>query len=218
MAHLLFSLPTPTMYHLLFPVVLFGLITITATYFNRSLHRFPGPILAKFSQLWLLIDTCRNKHHLTAIALHQKCGNVVRLGPNVLSLADPADIKRVYGIGKQFNKSTFYTPFTPYHVDPNVFSEQDVNVHAALKKPIVSAYSMTSLTNYEPYINEQIETFLNRLDEEFIAGPHGERPFELASWLQYCNNTRPRLVSRVDFSQMPLMSSRQLHGVAILVS
>ena len=186
MAHLLSSLPTLGVYHLALVPILFALITSITTYFNRGLHRFRGPFLAKFSQLWLLIDTWRNKHHLTAIALHEKHGNIVRLGPNVLSLADPADVKLVYGIGKHFNKSTFYKPFSPYRVGPDVFSVQDVNFHATLKKPLVSLYSMTSLTNYEPYIDKQIETFLGRLGEEFVDGPKGKRPFEMASWLQYC--------------------------------
>ena len=193
MAHLLSSLPTLNAYYLAFPSILFALIALTARYFNQGLHRFPGPLLAKFSQLWLLIDIWRNKHHLTAIALHEKHGNVVRLGPNVLSLADPADIKLVYGIGKRFNKSAFYKTFTSFRVESNIFSEQDVNVHAALKKPVVSAYSMSSLTNYEPYIDEQIETFLSRLHEEFVAGPQGQKPFEMASWLQYCCTPLPRL-------------------------
>ena len=111
----------------------------------------------------------------------KKHGNVVRLGPNVLSLADPSDIKLVYGIGKRFNKSAFYEPFSPYPVGSNVFSEQDVNFHATLKKPIVSLYSMTSLTNYEPYIDKQIETFLGRLDEKLRRG--GRRANDHLRWL-----------------------------------
>ena len=158
------------------------IVIYLASYFEKGLNRFPGPLAAKFSQLWLLLDTRSGQHHQTVIKLHEKHGNIVRLGPNYVSLADPADIKVVYGFAKRLNKSQFYAPFTPYGVKSNVFSVIDDRVHEAMKKPLVGAYSMTSLKNYEPYIDEQIKFFLDRLDEEFGAG----KTCKMDKWFQYC--------------------------------
>ena len=163
--------------------VIVCVVFLRSSYFNRGLNRFSGPWLAKFSQVWLFLDTKRGQHHKTIVKLHEKYGDIVRTGPNVLSLADPADIKVVYGFAKRLNKSQFYAPFTPHGVKSNVFSELDDRVHEAIRKPLMGAYSMTSLTNYEPYIDKQIEVFLKRLGEEFEAQ---ERTCEMDKWFQYC--------------------------------
>ena len=159
------------------------IVVLLGSYYQNGLNRFPGPLAARFSQLWLLLNTRRGQHHQTVIKLHQKYGNVVRLGPNYVSLADPADIKVVYGFSKRLNKSQFYAPFTPYGVQSNVFAVIDDRIHEAMKKPLVGAYSMTSLKNYEPYIDEQIKILLGRLDEEFAESG---RTCEMDKWFQYC--------------------------------
>ncbi len=159
------------------------IIFLLGSYFNKGLNRFPGHWVASFSQIWLLLDTRRGQHHSTIVKLHEKYGNIVRLGPNSLSLADPADIKIIYGFAKRLNKSQFYAPFTPYGVKSNVFAEIDDRIHDSMKKPLVGAYSMTSLKNYEPYIDEQIKVFLTRLEELF--GAPGT-PCEMDKWFQYC--------------------------------
>ena len=184
--------PGSTPSKIVFLVVIGCLVFLLSSYFKRGLNRFPGPVVAKFSQLWLLLDVRRGQHHLTIIQLHGKYGKIVRVGPNIVSLADPADIKVVYGFAKRLDKSQFYSAFTPYRQRGNVFSEMDDRIHGSMKKPLVGAYSMTSLTNYEPYINAQIEMFLHRLEEEF-AGPN--RVCEMNRWFQYCTGFPPSWLS-----------------------
>ena len=165
------------------------LVFLVTSYFNKGLNRFPGPVIAKFSQVWMLQDTWRGQHHQTIIQLHKKYGKIVRLGPNIVSLADPANLKVIYGFAKRLNKSQFYATFVPRGVRSNVFAERDDRVHEYMKKPLVSAYSMTSLINYEPYIDEQVKKFLSQLEEEF-ASPR--RICEMDKWLQYCRSSSPR--------------------------
>jgi hypothetical protein len=38
------------------------------------------------------------------VHMHEKYGDVVRMGPNVLSFGQPQAIKDIYGPGKQFKK------------------------------------------------------------------------------------------------------------------
>ena len=66
------------------------------SYLNSPLRQFPGPILARFTNIWRLLDVYRGRCDRTHLRLHRKHGSVVRTGPNVLSLSDPGLINRVY--------------------------------------------------------------------------------------------------------------------------
>lgn len=46
----------------------------------------------------------RKKAHAEYLKLHQDLGDVVRLGPNALSFADPQAIKDIYGLSKRLPK------------------------------------------------------------------------------------------------------------------
>jgi hypothetical protein len=72
----------------------------------------------------------------------------------------------------------------------NLFTTQDANLHAALKKPVASAYAMSTLTEFEPFVDDCITKFMGRLSEEFTSDKKKEgTPCDLAAWLQYCKTT-----------------------------
>lgn len=78
-------------------------------YFLRNkyaygIHRYPGPFLAGFTDLWRFFDAYGRRSEKTFIALHEKYGDVVRIGPNALSFADPKVLKTIYGLNKGFTK------------------------------------------------------------------------------------------------------------------
>ncbi|KAJ5193166.1 Cytochrome P450 [Penicillium cf. viridicatum] len=66
------------------------------------------------SSLSRILSIYNNKSHDKDIQLYRKYGNIVRLAPNLLSIADPAKIKQIYGIGTEFYKSRFYNLSTIY--------------------------------------------------------------------------------------------------------
>jgi len=72
--------------------------------FNHGLNKYPGPLAAGFTDWWRFVDVYNRKPERTHIELHRKHGDVVRLGPNVLSFADPTAIKTIYGLNKGFTK------------------------------------------------------------------------------------------------------------------
>ena len=74
------------------------------TYFTNGLHRYPGPILAKFSNLWHYLDVRSNHHHDHLIELHRRYGDVVRIGPNRLSIACPEYVGRIYSTHDAYPK------------------------------------------------------------------------------------------------------------------
>jgi hypothetical protein len=77
--------------------------------FNRGLNKYPGPFLASLTDWWRFWDVYKRRPEVTHIRLHAKHGDVVRLGPNTLSLADPKALKTIYGLNKGFTKVTTYS-------------------------------------------------------------------------------------------------------------
>ncbi len=72
--------------------------------FNYGLSKYPGPSLAAYTDWWRFYDVLGRKAQHTHIELHRKYGDIVRLGPNCLSFADPQAIKDIYGLNKGFYK------------------------------------------------------------------------------------------------------------------
>lgn len=79
-------------------------IRIVRNRFNRGLNKYPGPFLASFTNWWRFYDVYKRRPELTHQNLHAKHGDVVRLGPNYLSFADPKALKTIYGLNKGFVK------------------------------------------------------------------------------------------------------------------
>jgi hypothetical protein len=80
--------------------------------FIHPLRRYPGPFLAKITDLWRYTSACSGETHKTMIKLHDKYGPVVRTGPTTLSISDPSYIPKIYGIGQSFHKVIFPAPRT----------------------------------------------------------------------------------------------------------
>jgi hypothetical protein len=86
-------------------------IYLARNYFNHGLNRYPGPFLANFTDLWRFFDVLGRRPDITHRKLHQKYGEVVRLGPNMLSFSNPRAIKTIYGRAKGFTKVSFQNIF-----------------------------------------------------------------------------------------------------------
>ncbi|KAL4921495.1 hypothetical protein BDW62DRAFT_208463 [Aspergillus aurantiobrunneus] len=153
-------------------------------YLHNGLHRYPGPVLAKFTNLWRFLDVRGRRPETTHIALHRQYGDVVRLGPNTLSFASPSAIKVIYGLNKGFTKSDFYPvqmTVSKGEPLPSLFSTLDETFHATLRRSVNHAFSMTSLVQYEPMVNETIELFLNQTASLFANA----NTCDFARWLQF---------------------------------
>ena len=72
--------------------------------FWKGLNKYPGHWLAGYTNWWRFWDVWGRRHEWTMIHLHRKHGDIVRMGPNVLSFADPRVIKIIYGLNKGMTK------------------------------------------------------------------------------------------------------------------
>lgn len=95
----------------LIPYVLSLLLLVHLGSNYWRLRHIPGPILAKFSDLWRLYAVWHGDAEITYFKLHQQYGDVVRVGPNCASISKPDVIPSIYGIGKGFVKASARTAF-----------------------------------------------------------------------------------------------------------
>lgn len=87
-------------------VLLVGLIflSLLRNKFRSGLRSIPGPSLAAYTALWRYRDVRKGQAHKTAIDLHRKYGSLVRIGPNHVSVSDPREIKKIYGLKSGYTK------------------------------------------------------------------------------------------------------------------
>ena len=85
-----------------------GVAYLLSNYFHNGLNKYPGPVPARFSNWWRVWDVWGRRPDITHLALHRKHGDVVRLGPNTLSFANPKALKQIYGLNKGFVKVFIY--------------------------------------------------------------------------------------------------------------
>ncbi|KAK7398523.1 hypothetical protein QQX98_012099 [Neonectria punicea] len=139
-----------------FVLVVVAALTAQWLKYHVQLGQIPGPALARLTNLWRYWDVRNGAHHMTLIALHRKYGDVVRVGPNAVSISDPGAIPKIYGITKGFCKGEFYQAFVQHDggkVIPALFTEADESIHRAIRRPVSLAYSMRALLKYEPAID-----------------------------------------------------------------
>jgi hypothetical protein len=72
--------------------------------YHNGLNKYPGPFLASITDGWRFWDVLGRRSEVTHQKLHAKYGDIVRLGPNMLSFADPNVMKTIYGLNKGFIK------------------------------------------------------------------------------------------------------------------
>jgi hypothetical protein len=77
---------------------------LVSNHFHHGLNKYPGPFLASLTDWWRFWIVYKRRPEVEHIRLHQKHGDVVRLGPNSLSFADPKAVKTIYGLNKGFTK------------------------------------------------------------------------------------------------------------------
>lgn len=70
----------------------------------RALRYIPGPFFASFTNLWRAYAQSAGGFNTKLIQLHEKYGPLVRLGPNSVSVGDPAAVGIIYTNRGEFIK------------------------------------------------------------------------------------------------------------------
>ncbi|GAB1193565.1 hypothetical protein APSETT444_002786 [Aspergillus pseudonomiae] len=145
-------------------------------YFH-PLARYPGPFLARFTNLWRLFTFFGGQHHLSEQHLHDKYGHVVRVAPNWLSFDDLRAFEAIYGFNKSVEKDDFYVfGGPPDNRVPSVFALETDAAHRQRKRKVVGpALTSAKITRYESIITKHVDLFFTRTEAESLSGQGGEK-------------------------------------------
>ncbi|KAK3291378.1 cytochrome P450-like protein [Chaetomium fimeti] len=153
--------------------------------YHNGLSKYPGPFLASLTDWWRFFDVYGRRPERSHIALHRKYGPVVRLGPNTLSFSDPDSLKTIYGLNKGFIKSDFYVvqqSVVKGHSLPSLFSTTDNDFHMQFRRCVNSAFAMSALVQYEPFVDNTTKLFLKQTERLYIDKPG---TCDFTQWLQF---------------------------------
>lgn len=153
--------------------------------YQKGLNKYPGHPLAAYTDCWRFFDALTRRTEQTHLRLHRQYGDIVRLGPNVLSFADPRAIKTIYGLNKGMIKSSFYIVQQAVAKGQrlqSLFSSTDEGYHAKYRRCVNSAFSMSSLVNYEPLVDSTMNAFIEQTRQRYSNT--GER-CNFSRWLQF---------------------------------
>ncbi|KAJ4352017.1 uncharacterized protein N0V89_007363 [Didymosphaeria variabile] len=177
---------------LLLQISTLGLVVLITQYvlaYSRSpLKKIPGPFLAKFSDLWRLFNAYEKKHITTQLQLHEKYGDYVQLGPNVVSVADPSLVKTIYSTRGTFLKSDFYAindAMQDGKIIQNIFGTRSNEFHSKYIRPVQKLYTFQSVKEYEPVMARSLSTFFQELESRFVDGANKDKTCDIADWISY---------------------------------
>ncbi|KAI1500358.1 cytochrome P450 [Biscogniauxia marginata] len=177
---------------LFFPTLTLGVVGVflyyVVAYLASPLKHIPGPLWAKFTNLWRFFDHYYATQPLTQRRLHEELGPAVRIGPNVVSLSDPSLLKTVYSTRGNFLKSDFYTVndvVKDGHVIENVFGTRSNAFHGKYMRPIQRLYTMTSILTMESLVDRTIISLCEQLENRFISGKNAGKTCDIADWIGY---------------------------------
>jgi hypothetical protein len=142
------------------------------------LRNVPGPFLARFSRLWMVYHARKGDMHTTMIALHKKHGKLVRTGPSEVSISDTAALKAIYGAGSKFRKSDWYSVWQG-HRTFDLFGERNEKIHGKQRRLVSNIYSLDQLKKMEPYVDNTLTLFLERMGEV-----SGKGAVDMGKWAQ----------------------------------
>jgi hypothetical protein len=169
------------------PTILFflALLVLARRKFNKGLDEYPGPTLAAYTDWWRFAESWTRATHFTHLHLHRKHGDIVRLGPNSLSFADPKALSVIYGFNKGFVKSDFYPVQQPIAKGMRIhslFSTTDEDYHAKYRRCVNGAFAMTNLRSYEPLVDSTTDTFIEQTTKRYCTS---DTECNFYRWLQF---------------------------------
>ncbi|KAL9055496.1 MAG: hypothetical protein Q9162_003493 [Coniocarpon cinnabarinum] len=155
-------------------------------YLQRSaLRGIPGPLLARFSNWWLLFQSRRVKRYQAVDALHKKYGPLVRIQPDHVSVADDTAINTIYGHGNGFLKAEFYDAFVGLANIRGLFNTRDRAQHTRKRKLVSHVFSPKSVHQFEPYIAQNVSVFLQQWDRIAASAQGAFADMDALHWFNY---------------------------------
>ncbi|KIX00842.1 uncharacterized protein Z518_09907 [Rhinocladiella mackenziei CBS 650.93] len=153
-----------------------GLYTSLIIYrlFFNPLNQIPGPFWMRLSRFDFVLRVAAkmNSHH-TLLALHQKYGPFVRIGPNDISVTHPDGVEVISGIKSKCSKAQWYSQDVPLI---SMHTCRDRAQHDRRRRIWSPAFSDKALRGYESRVRRYNELLIEKLDES------NGQPLDMSKW------------------------------------
>ena len=123
---------------------LFTSISLYRLFFHRTRH-FPGPRLAGLTKLWHVYQSRNSTNFLVLQKLHEQYGELVRTGPNEITVFRPDAVELLHGYKNTNTKDVWYDLLHPRKA--LVFSRDDEEMRA-MKASWSQAVSSKCMSEY----------------------------------------------------------------------
>jgi cytochrome P450 len=139
----------------------FGLIVYRI--FFHPLSRYPGPLLAKLTDLHSTYHALKGDRHLEFHRCHEKYGPIYRFGPNSVSFNSATALKDIYGFKSNVQKASFYQAFWASKDAFSTHSSIDKGIHARKRRVLSQAFSDSAIKSMENHVLAHIRQFCANL-------------------------------------------------------
>ncbi|KAI3545263.1 cytochrome P450 [Colletotrichum abscissum] len=169
--------------YLSFAFIIYYVVSSIIAY--GRLRDFPGPLIGRFSYIWLILNarSGRPAEHFTN--LNRKHGSLVRIGPNDLVTDDPDILRRMNAARSPYGRSSWYdtTKLNPH--EDSLFSLRDTGAHDKLKAKCAAGYAGKENLALEDGINSQVAGFVDLIKRKYVTTDDEVRPMDLGKTTQY---------------------------------
>ncbi|KAJ5578053.1 uncharacterized protein N7459_007017 [Penicillium hispanicum] len=149
---------------------------------STPLRKVPGPVSFAVTKWRLAFADYRGTRTRTIHSLHQKYGDVVRVGPNEISFSSLSALRKIYGAGSGFERTEFYRMFDVYG-HQNLFTFAEASRHAQRKKVLAHAYSKSAILSPnglgKSLVEKNVKRYLELLARE---KKDAEETFQSLHW------------------------------------
>lgn len=131
-------------------------------FYLHPLRSIPGPPFFASTRWRLALEDLQSRRTPAIHALHRKYGTAVRIGPNEVHFNSLSALKKIYGPGSPFGRTSFYRMFDAYG-EQNLFTFHSSKLHGERKKLLANAYSKSSILNGRAagLVSGKIQEFLD---------------------------------------------------------
>ncbi|KAI0179154.1 cytochrome P450 [Hypoxylon sp. FL1284] len=157
---------------------LFSSMTVYRLFFH-SLSHFPGPKAAAVTKLWHIWKIRKSTNYLFLQEMHREYGNIVRTGPNELTLVGPSAYNLLDGWGNTTTRDVWYDLLRPRY--SAVFC-RDKELHREGRTAWVQSMTGKSLNTFYP----RVATLAQSLSDCITS--YGNQPVDVddvMSWFSF---------------------------------
>ncbi|KAL8841180.1 MAG: hypothetical protein Q9170_001034 [Blastenia crenularia] len=163
------------------PVAMVALLAVSMLLFialyRISFHplaKYPGPLLGRITDWYSVYHSLRGDRQIDFYKLHQCHGDVVRYGPNRISINTNTALREIYGMRSNVQKSKFYNVFSAFFEVPGSITIINKVEHGFRRRITSQALTTSAIKSMEELILDNVTSFCNQLVN--AASPDAAEP------------------------------------------